>query len=49
MFIVKTAQTLDGITSQVAENIVDLPVAVAANQQQGTTEAVDGLKAVNGM
>lgn len=46
---VSTAQTLEGIDAQIAENQVDLPAAVAANQQQGTDQAVKGLAAMNGM
>jgi len=45
---VTTAQTLAGVTAQVAENNVDLPVAVAANQQQGTTEQTQANEAVKG-
>ncbi|PMD46264.1 hypothetical protein L207DRAFT_577133 [Hyaloscypha variabilis F] len=43
---ITTAQTLAGVTAQVAENNVDLPVAVAANQQQGTTEQTQANEAV---
>jgi hypothetical protein len=45
---VTTSQSLAAVTEQIAENQVDLPVAVAANQQQGTTGAVQGLDAVKG-
>ncbi|KAI3395086.1 hypothetical protein diail_1765 [Diaporthe ilicicola] len=37
---ITTAQTLDGIDKQVAQNKQDLSAAVAANQQQGSTEGV---------
>lgn len=46
---VTTSQTLEGIDAQIAQNQVDLPVAVAANQQAGTGEAVQGLAAVNAL
>jgi hypothetical protein len=35
--------------AQIAENQVDLPVAVAANQNAGTDTAVQGLKAVSAL
>lgn len=35
---ITTAQTKDGIDKQVAQNKEDLPAAIAANQQQGSTE-----------
>ncbi|KAL1873038.1 hypothetical protein Daus18300_004180 [Diaporthe australafricana] len=37
---ITTAQTLDGIDKQVAQNKEDLDVAVAANQQQGSAEGL---------
>jgi hypothetical protein len=46
---VTTAQTLDGITKQIAENQIDLPVAIAAHANAGSGEAVQGLAAVKGM
>ena len=46
---VTTAQTLDGIARQIAENQIDLPVAIAANANAGSGEAVQGLAAVKGM
>jgi hypothetical protein len=46
---VTTAQTLDGITKQIAENQVDLPVAIEANANAGLGEAVQGLAAVKGV
>lgn len=44
---ITTSQTLAGIDAQIAENIVDLPVAVAANQNVGTAAQVDALAANN--
>lgn len=38
--VISTAQTASGIKAQVAENIVDLPVAIADNVQQGSEAAV---------
>ncbi|KAE9370415.1 hypothetical protein N431DRAFT_442254 [Stipitochalara longipes BDJ] len=46
---ITTAQTLSGISAQIAENNVDLPVAVAANQQQGTTEQTQANEAVKAL
>jgi hypothetical protein len=46
---VTTAQTLDGITKQIAENQIDLPVAIEANANAGSGEAVQGLAAVKGV
>jgi len=46
---INTAQTLEGINNQIAVNQVDLPVAVAANQNAGTNEAVQGLAAANAL
>jgi hypothetical protein len=43
---VTTAQTLEAVNAQIAENQVDLPVAVAANQQQGTAAQVAAVKAL---
>lgn len=43
----QTAQTLDGINKQVAQNIKDLPAAIAANQQSGLDQ--QGKAAVDGM
>jgi hypothetical protein len=45
---VTTAQTLAGVTAQIAENNVDLPVAIAANNQQGTTGQTEANAAVKG-
>jgi len=44
---IDTAQTLDGINKQIAENNVDLPVAIAANQVQGTPEQIAANAKVN--
>lgn len=44
---ITTAQTLDGVEKQVAQNKEDLPAAIAANQQAGSTEGLaadDGVK-----
>jgi hypothetical protein len=46
---VDTAEPLAAVDNQIAENQVDLPVAVAANQKAGSSEAVQGLAAVDGM
>jgi riboflavin synthase alpha subunit len=46
---VETTQSLAAVDNQIAENQVDLPVAVAANQKAGSGEAVQGLAAVDGM
>ena len=43
----QTAQTLDGINKQVAQNVKDLPAAIAANQQSGLD--LQGKAAVDGM
>jgi len=51
---IKTEQTLEGVEAQIAENQVDLPVAVKANQdaptesQQGLFEA-NALLAINSL
>lgn len=37
---ISTAQTLDGVDKQVAQNKQDLPAAIAANQQAGSTEGL---------
>ncbi|KAI7782570.1 hypothetical protein LA080_013206 [Diaporthe eres] len=37
---ISTAQTLDGVDKQVAQNKQDLAVAIAANQQAGSTEGL---------
>jgi hypothetical protein len=46
---ITTAQTLEGVDNQIAENQIDLPVAIAANQNAGSGTAVQGLAAANGM
>ncbi|KAH8772199.1 hypothetical protein BGZ57DRAFT_740882, partial [Hyaloscypha finlandica] len=43
---ITTAQTLADVTEQIAENNVDLPVAIAANQQQGTAAQIQANEAV---
>lgn len=37
---ITTSQSLSAVTAQIAENQVDLPVAIAANQQQGTPSQI---------
>jgi hypothetical protein len=44
-----TAATLDVVLSQVAVNQADLPVALAANANAGTPEAVENLAVVESM
>jgi hypothetical protein len=46
---ISTAQTLAGITQQIADNNKDLPVAVAAIQNAGTPEALKAVSVANGM
>ncbi|OIW34621.1 hypothetical protein CONLIGDRAFT_14118 [Coniochaeta ligniaria NRRL 30616] len=46
---IATLQTLDAVLKQVAENQADLPVAIAANQAAGSTEADQNAKAVNSL
>jgi len=48
-FTITTAQTLDGISKQINENNIDLPVAVAANQAAGGSEAQQGVAAVSAL
>lgn len=44
----QNAQTLDGVNKQVAQNLKDLPAAIAANQAAGSDEAAQGKAAVDG-
>jgi hypothetical protein len=46
---IATLQTLDAVLKQVAENQADLPVAIAANQEAGSSQADQNLKAVNSL
>ncbi|APA08151.1 hypothetical protein SS1G_00173 [Sclerotinia sclerotiorum 1980 UF-70] len=46
---ITTAQTLKDIESQVQENNVDLPVAIAANQAAGSAEGVKGFAGANAL
>lgn len=46
---ISTAQTLDGINKQIAQNQIDLPAAIQANQNAGSTSAEQGLAAVNAL
>lgn len=46
---ITTAQTLEGVDNQIAENQIDLPVAIAANQNAGSGAAVQGLAAVKAL
>ena len=46
---VDTAQSLAAVDNQISENQVDVHVAVAANQKAGSSEAVQGLAAVDGV
>lgn len=45
---IDTAQSLSAINAQIQENQADLPAAVAANQNAGSTEAEQNLAAANG-
>jgi len=48
---IATKQTLEGINSQIAQNIQDLPKAVAANQEAGEGSSVEeqGVLAINNL
>jgi hypothetical protein len=46
---IETLQSLDAVLKQVAENQADLPVAIAANQEAGSTQAEQNLNAVNSL
>ncbi|KAH6680350.1 hypothetical protein B0J14DRAFT_613966 [Halenospora varia] len=46
---INTAQTLEGIDAQIAQNQVDLGTAVAANQQQGTDSQVKAKAAADAL
>ncbi|RFU27777.1 hypothetical protein B7463_g8556, partial [Scytalidium lignicola] len=46
---ITTGISLDEVNKQVAQDQLDFPAAVAANQQAGTGEAVQGLAAVNAL
>ena len=45
---VTTAQSLDAIAKQVAQNLVDLPAAIAANQAAGAVNGNAGASAISG-
>jgi len=46
---ITTAQTLEGVDNQIAENQIDLPVAIAANQNAGSGAAVQGKAAADAL
>ena len=45
---ITTAQTLDGINKQIAQNKKDLPAAIAANQAAGAVNGNEGASAISG-
>ncbi|PSS17109.1 hypothetical protein M430DRAFT_141894 [Amorphotheca resinae ATCC 22711] len=45
---ITTSQSLDAINKQIAQNQLDLPAAIAANQIAGGTEAEQGVAAISG-
>ncbi|KAF1936609.1 hypothetical protein EJ02DRAFT_470317 [Clathrospora elynae] len=46
---VKTAQTLQGISAQILQNVKDLPVAIAANQAAGAAGGNAGASAISAL
>ncbi|KAJ9150209.1 Gegh 16 protein [Pleurostoma richardsiae] len=46
---IATLQSLDAVLNQVTQNQADLPVAIAANQAAGSSEAEQNLKAANSL
>ena len=45
---ITTAQTIDGINKQIAQNKKDLPAAIAANQAAGAVNGNEGASAISG-